>query len=296
MNTTTPVKAKPSTAAVLRRMKRHMTKMNVANFNKDGLFRCNVRAGIIKAFEFTLVSQRKQAEPYFQMATLRGICEDLIVLSFLQGLPDRDAVVSAIMDSNLAEGLSVQTHFFQRERAWQPIVREVPSYKMECEKKLSDLAQKYNWKKGGRWQIPSVRTMAKASSMLDLYDFFYSTSSKLVHFSPHILMRMGWGSPEVGRKVSKDTDWSFSTKNFANYYADFNRTYSTFLFMLITRKFVDEFSERDAMSSLLDELDEQLDSKLRWPEVVTHEELNHEAPGTITRLLLRAQHEIKAAN
>lgn len=296
MNTTTPIKPEPSAAAMLRRMKRHVAKVNVANFNKDGLFRCNVRAAIVKAFEFTLASQRKQIEPYFQMATLRGICEDLIVLSFLHGLPDPDDVVGAIMDSNLAEGLSVQTHFFQRERAWQPVVREIPSYKVDCEKKLSNLAQKHGWKKGGRWQIPSVRNMANAGGMLDLYEFFYSTSSKLVHFSPHILMRMGWGSPEAGRTVSKDTDWSFSTKNFADYYADFNRTYSTFLFVLIARKFIDEFSERDSMTRLLDEIEKQLNSKLRWPEVVTYEELNHEAPGTITRILLRAQHEIKAAS
>lgn len=275
---------------VLLRMKRQIAQMNIANFNKDGLFRCVVRASLIKAYEFSMCSHRKQVEPYFQMATLRGICEDIITLSFLVPLSNRDDVIGAIMDANIAEGLHVQTAFFGKLRAWQPIVKEVPTYKIKCETKLADIAKEHGWKKGGQPKMPSVRKMALDSGLIDLYEFFYSTSSKLVHFSPHVLMRMGWGTPEQGRNVSKDTDWSFSTKNFTEYYVEFNRTYSTFLFLLLARKFLNEFSEFEKMTNLLDSLEAQLNSKIRWPEVVTHEELNHKAPGSLWRILLRAQY------
>lgn len=207
----------------LRKIKLHVAEINVANFNKDGFYRCSVMASLVKAFEFVSFSQKKQNEPYFQMASLRGICEDLIVLSFLRSFSDRDEIIDAIMNTHMAESLSVQTAFFSSARAWQPIIKSLPLHKENCVAKLNELAQAHGWKKGGTHQLPTVRKMAIESKLLELYDFFYSTSSKLVHFSPHVLMRMGWGKPEAGQKVSKDTDWSFSTKNFVDYYYDFNQ-------------------------------------------------------------------------
>lgn len=50
------------------------------------------------------------------------------------------------------------------------------------------------------------------------------------------------------------------------------------------------------MATLLDKLDEQLNSRLRWPEAITHEELNHASPGTITRILLRVQYDVNSSN
>jgi hypothetical protein len=49
------------------------------NFNRDGIFRCALRAAIAKSFEFSRSAQGPHPESFFMTATLRGMCEDLIV-------------------------------------------------------------------------------------------------------------------------------------------------------------------------------------------------------------------------
>ncbi len=58
---------------------------------EDTWFEGVKRAAIIKSFEFCLEVYRddKAANPFFLAPTLRGICEDLIVVAFLQNLPKK---------------------------------------------------------------------------------------------------------------------------------------------------------------------------------------------------------------
>src|SRR5262245_33103925 len=116
-------KRSPDTQVLLRRLRRHVVEMGQGHLDSDGLFRCSVRSALVKAFEFASYAQTSVKEPFFVTSTLRGVCEDLITLSFLSPLPDRDAVVGALIEDNLQEGLERQTAFFHTVRSQQPIVR-----------------------------------------------------------------------------------------------------------------------------------------------------------------------------
>jgi hypothetical protein len=113
----------PDRSGWLRRLRPHVVRLGTGNLVKDGYFVCLSRAAIVKAFEFSRYAQTKVKEPFFLTATLRGICEDLIVLSFLSTLPTRDAAVKALLDDSLQEGLERQTAFFEMTRSWQPVPR-----------------------------------------------------------------------------------------------------------------------------------------------------------------------------
>ena len=130
--------------------------------------------------------------------------------------------------------------------------------------------------------------MAKATNLHDLYNYLYSATSKWVHFSPQILLRMGWGG-EPG-DVGDHTEWVFSTRHFSLYYAEFNRIYSLLLLLRLFRGPAASLLPDDA-AELIDTLDGFLDEPLRWPEAVTYEELNVDGPSSVMRVFLRAAHE-----
>jgi hypothetical protein len=47
----------------------------------------------------------------------------------------------------------------------------------------------------------------------------------------------------------------------------------------------------DSAERVISALDGLLNIPIRWPETVTFEELNLEAPGSLTRILMRIAHE-----
>jgi Family of unknown function (DUF5677) len=261
------------------------------SFTTDGLFRCVVRAAMVKATEFAKTAGIAQAEPFFLTATLRGICEDLIVLSFISGFDDRDEIVHALNENNVAEALRRQRVFFIAERPWQPVITDVDGHLEKVAANLKDIAKRHGWKRRGQPTFPTVREMAKQRGLLPLYEFMYAATSQWVHCTPHLLLRMGWSNGQTGRTVSDETNWSFSTKHFKKYYAEFNRVYSAYLLTLLLRQFLDDFEQKQEVSELLDKLVIELNGIIRWPELVTHEELNLEPPGVLMRFLLRAQAE-----
>jgi hypothetical protein len=135
--------------------------------------------------------------------------------------------------------------------------------------------------------------MAKASSLAPLYSYIYAATSKWVHFSPHILLRMGWGG--TSDDVGDDTEWSFTTSNFGQYYTEFNQVYALMLLLHLVRGPAANIIPSDAASTV-EALQSHLDNPLRWPEDVTFEEMNLKGPGSLHRILLRAAHEIGDAD
>lgn len=262
-----------------------------ATIKDKGIFGCALRACVAKSFEFTLLAHQDPPPPhgFFITATLRGICEDLIAFSFLNDLAaaDRVEALQLLMSANIAEGVSAQSAFFTAMRPWQPVVQP-PKVKKDTDQKLRALSAKLGW--SGRKAWPSVWHMAKATSLHELYNYLYSATSKWVHFSPQILLRMGWGgTPE---DVGGHTEWVFSTKHFSLYYVEFNRIYSLFLLVRLFRGPATSLLPNDA-ARLIDALEGVLDETLRWPEAVTYEELNIDGPKSFMRILLRAAHEAK---
>jgi hypothetical protein len=75
--------------------------------------------------------------------------------------------------------------------------------------------------------------MAKSANLHALYSYLYSTASKWVHFSPQILLRMGWGGAKDD--VGDHTERTFTAANFSQYYVEFNKTYSLLLLLRLLR-------------------------------------------------------------
>lgn len=273
---------------LLDRLARHIRRAGHGSLKYDGPFRCIVRAAMTKAFEFATYTERKHHEPFFLTATLRGICEDLIVLSFLEPLQDRDDIVLAMISEDVSKALHSQHAFFMKNRSWQPVVSPPSVFQPSAIKSLKDFAKAHGWPKN---KLPRVYDMANACNLSALYEFMYSATSKWVHCSPHVLLRMGWSGPGEKRRVSYETRWSFSTKHFDRYYLDFNRVYSKLLLILLLRRFRSELDKPNKVEQLLIEIEKHTSDLLRWPELVTFEELNLSAPGVLQRILMRVAKE-----
>jgi hypothetical protein len=137
--------------------------------------------------------------------------------------------------------------------------------------------------------------MAKASGLVELYDYMYSATSKWVHCSPHVLLRMGWSKEPRTEVCAEKTHWIFSTRQFVAYYRDFNRFYSIYLLDLIITKFSEEFHDKNAVEELLQRLRSELTGTLRWPELVTFEELNLAGPTFLQRILFSVANNERGA-
>ena len=105
----------------------YMKKIVTGRPGRHRLYSLCVRASISKCFEFNLAVPHlsKLEISFFALAALRGICEDLIVLRFIGGLPpkDREAIVTALMSHEVATRTKLQDAFFSAIRPQQPVLR-----------------------------------------------------------------------------------------------------------------------------------------------------------------------------
>jgi hypothetical protein len=278
--------------ALLDELQQTVSDATRASILEKGIFGCALRAALAKSFEFATLthSDPSPTHGFFITATLRGICEDLIVLTFLDSLSaeDRNRAMMLLIKSNVAEGIEAQSVFFEAARPWQPVLRPSRQGIDDTERGLRELSAKLGWT--GRQAWPTVWFMAKASSLAPLYSYLYSATSKWVHFSPHIFLRMGWGGKQDD--VGDHTEWIFTTANFAQYYADFNQVYALLLLLRMLGGPAAALLPANADKTLA-ALRLCLDEPLRWPEAVTFEEMNFQGPNSLMRILMRASRDIK---
>lgn len=217
----------------------------------------------------------------------------MIVFSFLEALDvdDQNKALKLLMNLNISEGLAAQKYFFEELRPWQPVVKPPKSPISDPMIELRKLSKKLGW--SGKQSWPSIWFMAKNAGLESLYTYLYSATSKWVHFSPQILLRMGWGGDSKDRESLGDhTEWEFTTKNFSDYYKEFNQIYSVMLLLKLLRGPAIQLVSQE-VRIVLDQLEEGLNRPIRWPEIVTYEELNIESPSAFIRIALQVAHEIK---
>lgn len=291
MSDSTDESATTSTKGLLDELQPIVGEIAKATIGEVGIFGCALRASVAKSYEFTSLVFQEQppVQGFFITATLRGICEDLIAFTFLEGLEpeQRNKALSLLMRLNLAESVRAQSEFFADMRPWQPVVQPSKN-NSDFEKELRALSAKLGWK--GRQAWPSVWHMAKAASLEPLYTYLYSATSKWVHFSPQVLLRMGWGGDTLN-ELGDHTKWTFTTANFTKYYVYFNQTYALMLFLQLLRGPASPLFP-DSAQRIVSALQLQLDEPLRWPEAVTFEELNLQGPKEVMRVLYRSMHDV----
>ncbi|MBD1862983.1 MULTISPECIES: DUF5677 domain-containing protein [Trichocoleus] len=270
---------------VVKSLEPHVKDFCKGCYPTDGFFNSILKAAIAKSYEFCLFTTLEEGklDAFFYTATLRGICEDLISLKYYYSfdVEDRETVIKYMAVIDMAENVRTQAEFFNSNKPTQPVVKKIldDSQISLARGEIGNLKGKYKWKSSG--YRPSTREMAKSCNLLKLYDYFYAATSRWVHFSPHILTRMGWGDMNENGEI----DASYSTSHFSGYYASFNCFYATYLFVLECKLIKKEISFNSDAWLLVEKLEKELLDTARWPELVTFEEMNIKPPSQITYIL-----------
>ena len=253
----------------------------IGNVQEDGFFLLSVRAAFVKNYEINRLIQSRQppASALAITSALRGVCEDIIALKWLATFEkrDRDEAVGVMMMKSVLELMQQQTAFFGKYRPSQPILeaKDVTSEIHALKQRLRAMRKGNRWKKHREW--PSVREMAEPTGLLPLYEFLYAATSSFVHYSPNNLLRMG--------KVAGDGRMIFSTSHFSDYYSAFNRFYGVFLFITFCTTFGATLGCKSDLKPQVEKLMKHLDEEIRWPELVTTEEMNVPAVSEMLRLM-----------
>lgn len=272
----------------LEKIESEMHTIRQGKIQKNNLFKNIVRAAYIKSYEFSYHVSKSETSngSYFEMATLRGICEDLIAIKYLLTHPPKVRNQKAIFltNYNLQLSLIKQYRYFEKSNPGQIIVN--PNGLMSEERMRFVDNKPYSYQKAlkqGYDTIPSTYKMAKETSYLDLYNYIYYSTSSLVHFSPDVLLKMGWGEPN-DKKQCKNL--GFSTNNFSEYYRAVNNIWGLILLVEQTKVVKRYLRLNKNITSEIRIIGKHL-NEIDWPEMVTFEHLNISPPSSIIRLLHR---------
>ena len=239
------------------------------------LYSSCLRASFVKAFEFVDFATKQQSDNAFFLASgLRGIAEDVIFFRFLSRFPheSRQQVVSNMMELTVRRNLEKQTSFFGTFRPFQPVLSSSNKDKRIFVDDLRSFWKANGWPSLNR-DVPPVREMAEKSDpgILEVvYDFIYRLTSGVVHFNPQVLLRSGWGNTP--------TCMTFSSRNMGLYYLALSQVYGSYLLCLYFELFGRFLRPDRVEKAAVVALREHLLQILRWPEMVTYEEMNVSVP------------------
>ncbi len=249
------------------------------NMAKNRMYSNAIRAAFAKCYEFNNLAWKDENSDtsFYWLPSLRGICEDLIVLNFIQGAAtkDRDLLITAMMQIDFQKHLLIQKKYFAEARPTQRVISpptNKPEELTKLELEMQRIWQENGWQHIGLGKVPPVQQMAakRGGDILEvLYEYLYRITSRSVHFDVMGLFRTGWGELPNAK---------FSTANFHKYYAMFSRVYGLYLFCCYFELFARFLRAPKKVKNTVNELKETIVSIPRWPEVVTFEEMNIEPP------------------
>lgn len=273
----------------LQRLGSFVDEFRKGTIRRKAFFRLAVKASLARAFDLAahVHLETMHSPPFFLLPSLRGICEDLIVLGFVQRMTpvDRDELIANLMILEVDESVKTQSAFFRRVRPDQPVLSPLPNADSRIDAASTSVRgiwARYGWTLT-KATMPQVRQIAErqgASVLAILYDYLYSLSSGMVHFRPGVLLRLGWGT---------QTGFTFGVRQFHAYDLAVIETYSIYLVCLYFEVFGRVIRPSRQTQDTVANLREFLLSQERWPELVTFEEMNVKPPGrSILRMLTRA--------
>lgn len=260
--------------------------MEMDEFDKE-MYTPTLKASFTKCYDYCVSLEKFEKEDsFFIIPFLRGICEDIICLKFLsKNIPDlkeRGTVVSNYMWYLQYTSIKAQQNFFSKTITDQVSieVKEIDNYISEKENEL-----KIFWASKGQNPnkiFPSVQHMAIDAKLINLYEFLYHATSKMVHFSPNVLMRLGWYEKEV-----ENPEIIFNLINFNEYYYAFNNFYGPYLFVEFAKSFKKEFKLSKHFKDTIKYIEVELVKQEFYPELVTFEEMNLKRPNGFYDHLIR---------
>jgi Family of unknown function (DUF5677) len=237
---------------------------------KDRAFLHCLRASLAKSFEFCLEAHKTRGSrpAFFLVPSLRSICEDLIVLSFMTKMSkaDRNRLVFLLMQEEVETLIGAQSRFFELARPDQPVIHPGMIDKTKTGDAIREIWKRNGWPRLTSSGKPTTRQIVEKNHvdmLTTLYHYLYRLTSGAVHFNPRDLIRTGWGKSTV----------RFSPKNFNAYYVAYAQTYGLLLFCCYFELFGRFLRPDKRIARLVAELRWNLVGELRWPEMVTHEEM-----------------------
>jgi hypothetical protein len=273
--------------ALFRGLSDYVTTVSRGRMQKGMLFSLCVRASLSKCYEFNLYAwdEQNSQDVFFSLPTLRGICEELIVLNYVKDLPnsERDLLLSKLMAHDVHTKLTTQEAFFSVARPMQPILKAQlsPPAVQTLEDEIRSIWRTHGWPHMNHGVLPPIRQIAEKHGgdvLAKLYDYLYRLTSGTVHFSVGALLRTGWGDkPEC----------SFSVRHFKDYYTAFGQVYGAFMFCVYFELFALILRPGKTARPTIDAIRKSIQSLVRWPEMITFEEMNISVPdpGVIIRAL-----------
>jgi hypothetical protein len=265
-----------------------MSEIAKGTMGRHTMYSLCVKASVAKCFELNLAIPQaaKSKSAFFLMSSLRGVCEDLIVLRFIGRMPpdDRNKLLGSLASAELGIRTKLQDAFFTAVRPQQPVLRlrDVDTGIAKSEAEARSIWAKHGWPNLNRGAMPQIRQIAEKQGLHQLavlYDYLYRLTSAAVHFNVQSLLRSGWG---------KQPNVVFSTKNFDAYFATYCSLYGAFLFCLYFEFFASVLRPSTKTRAIVNNIREQILLTPRWPEMVTFEEMNHKTPrgGNILQVLV----------
>ena len=236
------------------------------------LFSVNFKtAALSKSFEFNyqITSEKAEEVSLFTIPMLRGLCEDIIILKFIDEFIkiDKEELLKQLTLKQQIKLLKSQENFFAEYKPEQIIFNfDDKDTKLQSHNSAFKRIMETNGFKNSN-DLPKVIEMANKVGLANFYDFMYRATSEFVHFSPHILLRMGWN------KKSSNT-FAYSTKNFNKYYSFFSVFYGSYLFIKLTTLFENDFNFNSTIKEGFKGIENLLMSEFQYPELITLEEMN----------------------
>lgn len=249
----------------------------LTTFNQQ-MYKSCVTAALMKCVEFNLEinASRKNRTAFHLTSFLRGMCEDLITLSYIRrySASEREHLIKIYMAYLMGGSVVAQENFFGKVRPFQPLI-SFGDADAHTQHALNDLKTFWSSKGFSKDKIfPSVENMAIDAKLKDLYDFLYHATSRTVHFSPNVLLRMGWYNNE-------EAIIRFSAQNFVKYHELFNMFYGSYLFVRFARTFKKFLGLPSSFMQKVKVVEEVLEEFVFYPEIITFEELNLKRPDNI---------------
>ena len=230
-----------------------------------------VLAAVWRCIEFNIAANRttkRDEEAFFLLSNIRGICEDLISLTYLSRMKEAHSqkLIRLLMAKSTLDGLFVQERFFRINNPFQPVLGGDSAAQARCRSELRQF-----WKSVGisRRDGPSMRDMASQLGLSSTYEFIYFAASNFVHFNPLVLLRNGWGE--------MDGPVTFSITHMHMHYRSFCRFYGAVLFVGMAASFGQKHLEAN-LDAEIERVVDIIGHVQRWPEIVTFEEMNRKPP------------------
>ncbi len=237
----------------------------------------------VKAYDFVLYICRLNdfKDAFFQIPMLRGICEDLITITYLlkQSEGKQNYLLVLKRFEELKKSTNAQYIFFNKYNVGQVLPPSINQVDIEL------ILEEY--RKAGHLleetKFPTVFKMAKSVNLEDLYSFIYHATSKSVHFDIFTLLSMGWGEIDTNNGTIKP---NFSYQHDYHHYYTFSLFYSSYLFLQQTKNFNNYLILSQKISDALIEIETGYEN-IDWPELVTFKQMNIKPPSPLMRSMYR---------